>query len=450
MAKRVEHRWAVGDRVEASSPAWGREWRPATVAAVNRLGHVRVRLDSLDGVRDTVLDAIGRSDPLFAVLGREVRPLSAPVAPEPDDVARVVVDGIREAMTSRAWSVRLVEQGAVVKWPGGEMFVPDGVMDRSAEVRDAWHAMFAALQESPAVPEDGSAEEDPAATRAIVDALRAVGRDWRAPIVDPAVPSPGPCPSPGCYGRQRRERGEVRTSVWRCGCAVRPRAVLPHRHHADLREIVWCADGHDVHAYHPTRDGAIAAWREALAEAQRREDEAARSTFAASPRWDEVPTPTPAQTIADIGRGAAIVGVAMEDVAAAIGRAVARAPRGEPVRMLGLADWMPEPHLAPLAESIDRAVEHEMTARAAAREADAVERLRTADLDTLIAVANGLAQGWPERAHHTLGTIGGATTTRWERYGDGARIFFGTCGGRVYALDDFRALVIRLAQPEAS
>lgn len=84
----------------------------------------------------------------------------------------------------------------------------------------------------------------------------------------------GPCPNPGCEGRQRRERGTVRTHVWMCGCPVVPRAVLPHLMGPDHQrhETLWRADGLDVHAWHPTEEGAIAAWRVALAEAQRRED----------------------------------------------------------------------------------------------------------------------------------------------------------------------------------
>lgn len=109
------------------------------------------------------------------------------------------------------------------------------------------------------------------------EALDAVRVEPVMPDAIEAPPSPGPCPSPGCYGRQRRERGEVRTSLWRCGCAVRPESssYCQRRDDESCRgELVWWASGHGATAYHPTEAGAIAAWREALAQAQRKEDAA--------------------------------------------------------------------------------------------------------------------------------------------------------------------------------
>lgn len=106
------------------------------------------------------------------------------------------------------------------------------------------------------------------------DRLEARARERRE-----APPSPGPCPT---CGTQRRERGEVRVHVWRCGCPVRPvncnwypRACDPYSDKfGGPSERIWWAAGHGAKsAEHPTRDGAIAAWREALAEAQRAEDE---------------------------------------------------------------------------------------------------------------------------------------------------------------------------------
>lgn len=86
-----------------------------------------------------------------------------------------------------------------------------------------------------------------------------------------APPSPGPCQT---CGTQRRERGEVRVHVWRCGCAVRPRMRrVSSGMSVHAGEFCWVAEGYGVDGAHPTESGAIAAWREALAEAQRAEDE---------------------------------------------------------------------------------------------------------------------------------------------------------------------------------
>ena len=109
-----------------------------------------------------------------------------------------------------------------------------------------------------------------------------------APPVLPRDPSPGMCPT--CRV-QRRERGEVRVHYWRCGCAVKPqgqdgrtfgvglwttgllarRGLGPEPTHS-AGEIVWMAEGFGARGVHPTEAGAIAAWREALANAQREED----------------------------------------------------------------------------------------------------------------------------------------------------------------------------------
>ena len=113
-------------------------------------------------------------------------------------------------------------------------------------------------------------------TRRVIDQLRE--SNVARPMTTRA-PSPGPCPT---CGTQRRERGEVRTYLWRCGCPVRPESVYEQ---TIDRETLWVAVSHFDDAYwahgasystieaeHPTREGAVAAWREALANAQRQED----------------------------------------------------------------------------------------------------------------------------------------------------------------------------------
>lgn len=100
------------------------------------------------------------------------------------------------------------------------------------------------------------------------------------------------CPNPGCEGRQRRERGTVRTRVWLCGCQVAPENgpfgmwaddadnSLVQPYHASQPEppvpqmsAVWVTcSGDRVRGVHPTPEGSLAAWRVALGEAQRRED----------------------------------------------------------------------------------------------------------------------------------------------------------------------------------
>lgn len=84
----------------------------------------------------------------------------------------------------------------------------------------------------------------------------------------------------------RRERGEVRTSVWRCGCPVVPKAVVRGWDGRSGVEHTWIASTHDVgtlgyvEGRHPLRDGAIAEWRKMLALAQHTRD----GLLAASPR----------------------------------------------------------------------------------------------------------------------------------------------------------------------
>jgi hypothetical protein len=105
----------------------------------------------------------------------------------------------------------------------------------------------------------------------------------------PRDPSPGVCPS--CR-MQRRERGEVRVHYWKCSCPVRAEFVYQfwaagddhgdyYRGGSDEElamarrngfELVWRATGHGASASHPTEAGAVSAWREALANAQREED----------------------------------------------------------------------------------------------------------------------------------------------------------------------------------
>jgi len=102
----------------------------------------------------------------------------------------------------------------------------------------------------------------------------------RAEPPRPASVSPGPCLR---CGVERRERGEVRIHVWRCGCPVVGStlpvwvsrgecvgAVLPGdepgRHDVPAGAEIWYETrGHDVTGpVHPTPDGSVAAWRAAL------------------------------------------------------------------------------------------------------------------------------------------------------------------------------------------
>jgi hypothetical protein len=139
-----------------------------------------------------------------------------------------------------------------------------------------------AVRDEPVMP-----DETPLADMAKPDDVFAELAAWAAkemvapsPLAPPTLvqlprdPLPGVCPT--CRV-QRRERGEVRVHYWRCGCVVRPDFEGPA---LDQRwagrgyheEVVRRVSGFGVKGDHPTRDGAIAAWREALAEAQRRED----------------------------------------------------------------------------------------------------------------------------------------------------------------------------------
>lgn len=173
-----------------------------------------------------------------------------------------------------------------------------------------------------------------------------------------APPSPGDCPT--CR-RPCRARGEVRVHVWACGCAVAPREVLAHSiaiprrdgpfvvgervvftanggqdthgtithieegrawpitvrfdagsyggfyaHELSSERVTetrWYADGLGFRAWHPLREGAIAAWRAKLAEWQREEDERATVEAAAiDVQFHAGTPPTAAETKAAIQR----------------------------------------------------------------------------------------------------------------------------------------------------
>jgi hypothetical protein len=139
-----------------------------------------------------------------------------------------------------------------------------------------------AARDAPVMP-----DETPLADMAKPDDVFAELAAWAAkemvapsPLSSPTLvqlprdPSPGVCPA--CRV-QRRERGEVRVHYWKCSCPVRPESVEPidnlrwvgRGYHC---EGGWCADGHGARATHPTEAGAVSAWREALANAQREED----------------------------------------------------------------------------------------------------------------------------------------------------------------------------------
>lgn len=157
--------------------------------------------------------------------------------------------------------------------------------------------------DAPDCPHGDRTAEPPPPVQDAIAAGRADRRGAFLPMSVAFLPpplSPGPCPT---CGTQRRERGEVRVHVWRCGCVVRPDRVT------DVWsgiERVPFVEGHGVHATHPTRDGAVGAWREALAEAQRREDDMAGATFTLMDRMlTEAPAQPPAQVVADLERGAA-------------------------------------------------------------------------------------------------------------------------------------------------
>lgn len=130
------------------------------------------------------------------------------------------------------------------------------------------------------------------------------------PLCPEPPSSPGPCPRCSIPERgpmHRRERGEVRTHVWRCGCPIEPytvhlTAMRPDGHggwresgpgelgrNPAAFEFVWEALDREavearlsrhgreagVRAYGPTKEAAIVAWRAQLEQAQRAEDAAA-------------------------------------------------------------------------------------------------------------------------------------------------------------------------------
>jgi hypothetical protein len=146
--------------------------------------------------------------------------------------------------------------------PLADMAKPDEAM----AVKRAWYAMGVDL-----------GVHDPTTAWVRFDGNTMTVIDDPSPLVPPVLPrdpSPGVCPS---CGTQRRERGEERTRVWRCGCCVKPESVYRHdvmrwAGRGYITESLWHAKGHGIEVDHPTEAGAVSAWREALANAQREED----------------------------------------------------------------------------------------------------------------------------------------------------------------------------------
>lgn len=58
--------------------------------------------------------------------------------------------------------------------------------------------------------------------------------------------------------------GDTYRHYWPCGCAVTPAKVFEAPSPRNNGERVWYARGLGTTQMHPTRDGAIAAWRAAL------------------------------------------------------------------------------------------------------------------------------------------------------------------------------------------
>lgn len=542
--------WKAGDRIEIRPGGYGDRWLGARVDVIDAAGGHRVRGVYDDGVpwSASSVDDLNNANvfrrPSFAI-ERNV----ANAWKIGDKVEALVLVGVCD----EEWWLGTIRQRRGDAWYVVALDEPrDGVERVTTSIVRAptyWHHKpcgtnneIGAVCASCGSPERGAALDAVRDEQTLPDPDVATGEEMARALAPhglahmhpsafswDAGPSPGPCPQ---CGTQRRERGEVRTHVWRCGCAVRPGTVDPvwiaggfyvgevsDYPEAEARERGfergWCAESDFwapsfYRAYHPTRDGAIAAWREALAEAQRREDEAARSTFAASPRWDEVHA-SPAQTIADVGRGAevaacsvcslpphasrvglacacggdrerAVVGVATEDsrpdperpgehlvtvalgglhagvssAASEIGAAIERAVSGPALVPL---THKPAPPSDPvLAGKLHTAVEREMTARLAEREAAAIA---TADLDALVAVANALAGRHPDRLDRELRALANTYAVKVGPFRFEADHRRGVAGclvlhgrdGAIHAWshhhDDSRSLVTRLARAES-
>lgn len=223
--------------------------------------------------------------------------------------------------------------------------------------------------------------------------------------------------------RPARLRGEVRTRIWLCGCVITPFTDdCASSVSMGALETVWMAAGDGLARYRPTRDGAIAAWRAALAEAQQREDAAARE---AAMRPTE-PAPV------DVGeeRGPCEVcgkpgaGLTLDDVELCEehGR-----PYRAPEKSAGLRALAAAANEQLTQQDVARGVEEALASARAAdlhaerayhnRRTGQVERvqtfavpladaLRTLDLDALVWVANELVQEQPERAARAAAILG--------------------------------------------
>jgi hypothetical protein len=224
--------------------------------------------------------------------GNVTRVTSKPAPARADDGARVEAHpaGAKEghgwsvSATRTIGNVRGLDSPAALREMRKKLLASYGMED--VDARTVFTAAdLDAVRDVPVTPDetplaDMAKPDDVFAQKSREQAERYDRIESLAPPVLPRDPSPGVCPT--CRV-QRRERGEVRVHYWRCGCAVRPEHIYEAK--IDGGEMGWVAVSHfdaeyeatgaqykTVEHEHPTRDGAIAAWREALAGAQRRED----------------------------------------------------------------------------------------------------------------------------------------------------------------------------------
>lgn len=100
-----------------------------------------------------------------------------------------------------------------------------------------------------------------------------------------------------------RTRGEVRSRVWQCGCVIAPEVRVES--FGVLGERLHVARGHAIEELHPTEAGAIAAWRVALEQRQREDDE--RVAQPAAPAGEAIgPQPWQRGALRSVLRAAAV------------------------------------------------------------------------------------------------------------------------------------------------
>jgi hypothetical protein len=250
------------------------------------------------------------------------------------------------------------------------------------------------------------------------------------------VVSPGPRPNPGCEGKSRRGRGEVRAHFWACGCAVVPESaeyvdieggnrpdhvsdgsgaimrdsagrprVVPQW----FNEYGWHVGGFGVWADAPTREAATGLWREALALTQRAEDERA-----SGPRTVLLP-PSPYH--------AAGMRIGWTDESGAHVATLSGSgcyPRADAVT--GFYETQEK-----FTSALDAVVRAECLRLASLREEDAIKRLPEASdgaiceaclavtpttaLSSLVALANECGRRWPEATR-----MAASKPERWDAY----------------------------------